>query len=308
VATNVPISPASLRGAVDLSGLVNPRPARTGSSAGGGAGSARTVTDATFSEVLDLSKTVPVVVEFFGQGIEPILGGLVATYAGKIAHVAVDATANPQLVQAFQVQQVPTVAAVIGGRPVQLFVGDYPEAEVRQIFDQLLELAKEQGVVGSVPVGSEDGADGTSAPVEPVEEPLPPHHQEAFDAISAGDYTTAIAEYKTALAQNPRDALATAGLAQVSLLQRLDGKSADDIRSAGSAAGASLEAQLALADLEVSAGHASTAFDLLLDRFATADAADKNTMRVRLLDYFEILGADDPAVGPARRRLAALLY
>ena len=312
MATNPPISPASLRGAVDLSGLVNPRPARGAGAAGagsagggtGGAGGARVVTDATFSDVLDLSKTVPVVVEFFGQGLEPILGPLVASYAGKLAHVVVDATANPQLVQAFQVQQLPTVAAVIGGRPVQLFVGDYPEAEVRQVFDQLLSLAAEQGVVGTDP-GFGGDAD---AAADPVEEPLPSHHQEAYDAISAGDYKTAIAEYKTAIAQNPRDALAVAGLAQVSLLDRLDGASADDIRAAAAAPDAGVDATLALADLEVSVGNAPAAFELLLDAFPSQDAPGKNSIRTRLLDYFEILGADDPTVSAARRRLTGLLY
>jgi putative thioredoxin len=293
VATNVPpISPSTLRGAVDLSGLVNPRPARPAAS--GVAGTA--ATDATFTATLELSKTVPVIVEFYGQGIEPVLGGLIAQYAGALAHVVVDAPANPQLSQAFQVEQVPTVAAVIGGRPVQLYVGDYPEAEVRQVFDQVLVLAKEQGVTGTVPVG---------AAAEPVEEPLPPHHQEAFDAISAGDYATAIKEYKTAIAQNPRDALAIAGLAQVSLLQRLDGTTADEIRAA--AASGSLESQLALADLDVSVGDAASAFGLLLDLFPTLDAAGKTAVRTRLLDYFEILG-DDPLVAPARRRLTGLLF
>jgi putative thioredoxin len=293
VATNVPpISPSTLRGAVDLSSLVNPRPARAAAS--GIAGTA--ATDATFTATLELSKTVPVIVEFYGQGIEPVLGGLIAQYAGTLAHAIVDAAANPQLSQAFQVEQVPTVAAVIGGRPVQLYVGDYPEAEVRQVFDQVLVLAKEQGVTGTVPVG--DAA--------PVDEPLPPHHQEAFDAISSGDYKTAIAEYKTAIAQNPRDALAIAGLAQVSLLQRLDGTTADEVRAA--AASGSLESQLALADLDVSLGEAATAFDLLLTLFPAQDSAGKTVVRTRLLDYFEILGADDPLVGAARRRLTGLLY
>jgi putative thioredoxin len=254
-------------------------------------------TDASFTEALDLSKTVPVVVEFYGQGIEPVLAPLIAQYGGKIAHVIVDAPANPQLVQAFQVQQVPTVAAIIGGRPVQLYVGDYPEAEVRQILDQVLALAVEQGVTGTLPPTGADAA--------PVEEPLPPHHQEAYDAISAGDYTTAIAEYKTAIAQNPRDTLAIAGLAQVSLLQRLEGTDADEIRAAAASGG--LDAQLALADLNVSFGDAGAAFDLLLDLFPSQDAAGKNAVRTRLLDYFEILG-DDPLVAPARRRLTTLLY
>jgi putative thioredoxin len=295
VATNVPpISPASLRGAVDLSSLVNPRPARPSASGASGP----SATDANFTEALELSKTVPVIVEFYGQGIEPVLGALIAQYSGKLAHVVVDAPTNPQLVQAFQVQQVPTVAGIVNGRPIQLYVGDYPEAEVRQILDQVLTLAAEQGVTGTLPGAGED--------VVPGDEPLPPHHQEAFDAISAGDYATAIAEYKTAIAQNPRDSLAIAGLAQVSLLQRLEGKDADEIRAAAASGG--LESQLALADLELSLGDAEAAFDLLLTVFPTEDVAGKTAVRTRLLDYFEILGADDPLVGAARRRLTGLLY
>ena len=106
-----PISPSTLRGAVDLSSLVNPRPARTAAPGGTGL----TATDATFTDTLELSKTVPVIVEFYGQGIEPVLGPLIAQYSGTLAHVVVDAPANPQLAEAFQVKQVPTVAAVIGG-------------------------------------------------------------------------------------------------------------------------------------------------------------------------------------------------
>jgi putative thioredoxin len=157
---------------------VNPRPERPAASSAQG----RSATDATFTATLELSKTVPVIVEFYGQGIQPVLGPLVAQYAGRLALVVVDAPANPQLTQAFQVQQVPTVAAIIGGRPVQLYVGDYPEAEVRQILDQVLALAAEQGVTGTLP------ADGAGAP--PVEAPLPPHHQEAFDAISVRSPST----------------------------------------------------------------------------------------------------------------------
>ncbi|HEY4270166.1 MAG TPA: tetratricopeptide repeat protein [Galbitalea sp.] len=302
--TNVPpISPATLRGAVDLSSLVNPRPSTP--AAASDSPVIRTATDATFTEVLDLSNTVPVIVEFYGQGIAPVLGPLVEQYGGKLVLVTIDAPTNPQLSQAFQVQQVPTVAAVLGGRPVQLYVGDYPEAEVRQVFDQVLELAKQNNVTGTVPV---DATDAPDAPSEPVEEPLPPHHQEAFDAISAGDYATAVKEYKTAIAQNPRDALAVAGLAQVSLLARLEGHTADDIRGAAAAAPSDVDAQLAVADLDVSGGHVDDAFARLLDLFPTLDAAGKNTVRTRILDYFEIIGADDPRVVAARRRLTGLLY
>ncbi len=299
--TNAPLSGANLRGAVDLSSLVRP-PAPAGAPAAGGGGVVRDATDASFTEVLDLSSTVPVVVEFYGQGVESTLASFVEQYGGRIALATVDATANPQLVQAFQVQQVPTVAAVVGGRPIQLFAGMLAEPELRDVFEQLLQLAAQQNVTGSISV------DPSGAPAEPVEEPLPPHHQEAYDAISAGDFATAIKEYETAIAQNPRDLLAVAGLAQVSLLARLDGQSAADVRAAAAASPQDVTAQLAVADLDVSGGHLDDAFGRLLDLFPTLDAAGKNTLRTRLLEYFEIAGAEDPRVIAARRRLTGLLY
>ena len=304
--TNLPPSPASLRGAIDLSSLVNP-PKKAEPAAGGGATSKVVVaaTDATFSSVLELSNSVPVIVEFHGAGLEPSLGALVASFGGKLVLATIDGTTNPQLAQAFQVTEVPAVAAVIGGRPLQLFVGMPAEEELRGVLTQVLELAAQQGVTGSVPAPSSAPDD---AAAEPVEEPLPPHHQEAYDAIAAGDYATAIAEYKLAITQNPRDSLAVAGLAQVSLLSRLDGTTADAIRSAAADAPADVDAQLAVADLDISGGHADDAFLRLLDLFPSLDADGKNAVRTRLLEHFEVVGADDPRVIAARRRLTALLY
>ncbi|MBH0008960.1 tetratricopeptide repeat protein [Salinibacterium sp. SWN1162] len=317
--TNAPLNAASLRGAVDLSSLVRqhntPAPAAgapTGDVPANAAaesrapnGYATSANDASFAQVLELSNTVPVIVEFFGQGIEASLEPTIAQYKGRFALVTVDATANPQLVQAFQVQEVPTVAAVIGGRPVQLFSGIMPESDLKEVFEQVLQLAAENKVTGTLPAADET-AEGEA--VEPVEEPLPPLHQEAFDAISAGDFATAIEAYTTAITQNPRDQQAIAGLAQVSLLARLEGHTADSVRSAAAQAPADVEAQLAVADLDVSGGHLGDAFDRLLELFPSADADGKGAIRTRLLDYFEIAGAEDPRVADARRRLTLLLY
>lgn len=305
--TNLPPG-SNLRGAVDLSSLVNP-PKRPATPAAGGASSVVVAaSDATFTSILDLSSSVPVVVEFHGNGVEPSLGALVGQYGGKLVLATVDGTTNPQLAQAFQVTEVPTVAAVISGRPVQLFVGMPPEEDVRNVLDQVLQLAAQQGVTGSVPAPDPAAGPADAAPAEPVEEPLPPHHQEAFDAIAAGDYAGAIAEYQTAIAQDPRDHLAVAGLAQVSLLSRLDGVSLDEVRSAAAAAPSDVDAQLAVADLDVSGGHVDDAFDRLLTLFPSLDAPGKTAVRTRLLDYFEIVGADDARVIASRRRLTGLLY
>ena len=302
--SNAPLNGANLRGAVDLSSLVRPPAPPAGGAPASAGGVVQQVTDATFTAVLDLSSSVPVIVEFFGAGIQPTLGPVVRQYGGRLALATVDGTSNPQLVQAFQVQEVPTVAAVIGGRPLQLFSGMMPEAELRTVLDQVLALAAQNGVTGTIPTDGDDEAD----PAEPVEEPLPPLHQEAYDAITSGDFAAAIKAYETAIAQNPRDQLAVAGLAQVSLLARLEPVTADAVRSAAAANPTDVDAQLAVADLDVSGGHLDDAFARLLDLFPILDAAGKNAVRTRLLEFFEIAGADDPRVIVARRRLTGLLY
>lgn len=325
--TTVPPSGVNLRGAVDLSSLVN-RPAPGAADATGAAGGAGvpagTVipvpslvlegTDTNFGELLELSKIVPVIVDLWAEWCEPcktltpVLEKLIAEFGGRLVLATVDVDSNPQLSQAFAAQSIPTVAAVIGGQPVQLFSGAVPEAQVREVFERVLELAASNGVTGTASAADADGAAPDAAPAEPVEVPLPPRHQAAYDAIERGDYTAAIAEYKAALASDPRDTMAVAGLAQVSLLDRLTGKTIPVIRSEAAAAPNDIGAQLLVADLDLSGGHIDDAFDRLLTLFPSQDAAGKNVIRQRLLELFEVVGLDDPRVPPARARLAALLY
>lgn len=335
--SNIPPTPSGLRGAVDLSSLVDraqrppqssgaPAPAGAaggvapGTEAGAVNGADLTVpslvidvTDATFQDVLQLSTVVPVIVDIWAEWcgpckqLSPILEQLTAEYDGRVVLAKVDADTNPQLVQAFQAQSIPTVAAVIGGRPLGLFVGALPEAQVRDVYEQVLQAAEQNGVTGRVTV------DGAAAPTdaeqgEPEPEPLPPHHQAAYDAIERGDYATAIEEYKTAILQDPHDQMAVAGLAQVSLLDRLNGRTADEIRAAAAAGPQDVQAQLAVADLDISGGHVDDAFGRLLDLVPTVFGDDREALRVRLVEYFELIGSEDPRVVAARRRLANALY
>ncbi|MCS5505885.1 tetratricopeptide repeat protein [Curtobacterium flaccumfaciens] len=335
--SNIPPTPSGLRGAVDLSSLVDraqrpaqpsgaPAPAGSpggavpGTEAGTVNGADLTVpslvidvTDATFQDVLQLSTVVPVIVDIWAEWcgpckqLSPILEQLTAEYDGRVVLAKVDADTNPQLVQAFQAQSIPTVAAVIGGRPLGLFVGALPEAQVRDVYEQVLQAAEQNGVTGRVTV------DGAAAPTdaeqgEPEPEPLPPHHQAAYDAIERGDYATAVEEYKTAILQDPHDQMAVAGLAQVSLLDRLNGRTADEIRAAAAAGPQDVQAQLAVADLDISGGHVDDAFGRLLDLVPTVFGEDREALRVRLVEYFELIGSEDPRVVAARRRLASALY
>ncbi|MCY7287500.1 MAG: tetratricopeptide repeat protein [Cryobacterium sp.] len=323
----VPPSGMNLRGAVDLSSLVN-RPSAPAAGAPAVAGTAGAPaagpvavpslvlegTDANFGEILELSMSVPVIVDLWAEWCEPckqltpILEKLALEYAGQFVLAKVDVDSNPQLTQAFQAQSIPTVAAVIGGQPVQLFSGALPEGQVREVLHRVFELAAEHGVTATAvaPEATVDEAAGeTQVPVEPE---LTPLHQEAYDAIERGDYDAAIVLYRTALARDPRDQMAVAGLAQVSLLARLHGKTMAEIRSAAAATPDELQAQLAVADLDLSGGHIEDSFDRLLALFPAQEPAGRNLIRERILEMFEVIGQDDPRVPPTRSRLTALLY
>lgn len=305
-----PTPTGGLRGAVDLSALVQRQQAQPSDDAPAtGDAIAFATDDAAFGTTLELSRTVPVVVALWASWSEQsselvaTLERLVRARDGKLVLAAADADRSPQLVQAFQAQAIPTVVALVAGQPVPLFAGVQPDDVIDQVFDQLLELAAQHGVTGRItPEGDGD------TPAEPAEEPLPPLHQEAYDAIERGDYEAAASAYRTAIAQDPRDALAVAGLAQANLLARLQGKTLDEIRNAAASAPDDVDAQLDVADLDLSGGHVDDAFDRLLTLFPKLDADGKRRVRERLVELFEVVGTEDPRVTAARRRLTNLLY
>ncbi|MET0780131.1 MAG: tetratricopeptide repeat protein [Microbacterium sp.] len=308
-----PMPGAALRGAVDLSALRNrPAPAPAAGVAPVSAQSlVMDVTDETFPQVLELSRTVPVVIDLWAEWcgpckqLSPILERVVTELGGRLVLAKVDVDANPQLSQAFRAQSIPMVVALVAGQPVPLFTGAVPEQQVREVFAQLLQLAAQNGVTGSL-----DVIDDASTPedAEPVEPELPPLHAEAFDAIEAGDYPRAIAAYERALAENPRDEDARAGLGQVRLLDRVQGLDLQDARAAAAAAPSDIDAQFAVADLDLAGGHVDDAFGRLLDLFAALPSDERSAVRERLLELFALVGDADPRVLRARGRLASLLF
>lgn len=313
-----PSTNLNLRGAVDLSGLAKPAAPRGGGSPNGAGGGSVPgpfvvdVTEATFADAVRLSTRVPVVIDLWAEWcqpckqLSPVLEKLAREYGGRFQLAKVDVDANPQIAAAFQVQSIPSIVALVGGQPVPLFQGAYPEAQVRQVLDELLRVAAENGVTG-VLTGDGDGAaqdDGQ----EP-EPPLPPLHAEALAAIERGDLDAAAAAYRKALKENPGDDEAAAALAQVELLARTQDADAAGVLAAADAAGPTdVDAQLAAADVEMAAGRASAAFDRLIAAVRATAGEDRERLRVRLLELFAVAGTTSPEVNAARRQLASALY
>lgn len=304
-----------MRGAVDLAALAAAAKRREQGpppGSAGGAGGAAVVVDvdeAGFqSIVIEQSMTVPVVIDLWAEWcapckqLSPVLERLAVEYGGRFLLAKVDIDANPRLGQVFQAQSIPMVVAVVKGQPVPLFQGAVPEQQVRAFLDELLKVAAANGVSGVL-------AAGAAPEAEPdVEPPLPPLHVEAFDAIERDDLPAAATAYRKALAQNPADDLAKAGLAQVELLLRTQGVDPVAARAAAAQAPGDPAAQVLVADLDLLGGHVDDAFARLVETVRITAGDDRNTVRAHLVELFTVVGPDDERVGKARRALTAALF
>ena len=301
--TSHPISAAALRGAVDLSTLSQPAPA---TDATAGDGLVIQGTDGGFQAIVTGSQSVPAVVVLWSQrspasaDFVGAVTSVAASYEGRFQVVSIDIDANPGLLQAFQVQSVPVTLGLVAGQPVPLFAGAQSAEQVRVYVDELLKLAAEHGVTGRVAV---------AAAVEAEAEPeLPPLHQEAFDAIERDDLDAAADAYAKALVQNPADGEATAGLAQVKLMQRTGGVEAAVARAAAAEAPNDIAAQMLVADLDVLGGHVEDAFVRLIDTVRATEGDERETVREHLVELFAVVGAHDERVQKARRSLMSALF
>lgn len=310
-----PITPASLRGAIDLSGLAKKptRPAAAagapGPAAGGSDPLVREVDDVTFGDAVEQSMDVPVIFALY-SGARPAsrdhidtLAMIVREYAGRLVLANADIDVAMQIRQALQVQQVPMVLALVKGQPLPLYSGEQPPDAVRDVFDKVLEAAAANGVTGRVPVGD------APAPIEQVEEPeISPLHEAAYAAIESGDFAAAVAAYEQAIVADPHDEDAVLGLGQVRLLQRTDGVDLQQARADAAAAPTDVAKQTVVSDFDLLGGHVEDAFVRLVDLVRVTSGDERDAAREHLLSLFDVVGATDPRVKKARTALMSALY
>ncbi|MHA7281810.1 co-chaperone YbbN [Arthrobacter sp. TMS2-4] len=309
----IPPSSMNLRGAVDLSALkaradAASRPAAARQAAAAPSPYVVEVTEQTFPQLVQLSSQVPVIVNlratYSDQStqVTAVLEAAAVEFDGRILLANVDLQAQPQIGQAFQAQGAPTVVAVVKGQPVPLFEGALPDQQILAYLDELMKVAEANGVTGTLNDGSQPG------PADAEEPPLPPLHQEAFDAIERGDYGAAAAAYRRALAEQPADADAKVGLAQVELMERVQDLDAGEARRRGADEPDVVEAQLAVADLDLTGGHVEDAFSRIVAFIGRTAGEDRDVARKRLLELFDVVGGTDPRVTKARGALARALF
>jgi len=190
------------------------------------------VTTATFErEVLEASKTLPVVVDFWApwcgpcRSLTPILEKVARDYAGRVKLVMVNSDENPEISSALHIRSIPNVIAFKGGQAAAQFLGAVPEGEVRAFFDKLLPSPSEIALARAeahFAAGSMDEAEKELAQVEPD-----PDWDARVEALKqgiayarAGKTGPGEEELKAKIAANPADFDARASLATLYAAQR----------------------------------------------------------------------------------------
>ncbi|MDP3424137.1 MAG: thioredoxin [Burkholderiaceae bacterium] len=144
------------------------------------------VTVANFeAEVVEASMTTPVLVDFWApwcgpcKSLGPVLEKVEAAYNGRFKLVKINSDDEQELAGAFGIRSIPTCVLMVGGKPVDGFMGALPEGQVKAFLDKHLPAENE-----------------LEAQAE---------EEEALQALDDGDVETALAKLQQAVDTDPEN-------------------------------------------------------------------------------------------------------
>jgi putative thioredoxin len=244
------------------------------------------VSTASFQqEVLEASKTVPVVVDFWApwcgpcRALTPVIEKVVAEFKGRIKLVKINSDDNPELSQAMQIRSIPNVIAFKDGRPAAQFVGAQPEAQVREFMKKLLPSQTEEALRNAEALFAAGNIDDAERQLDVIKSD--PSIAARIEAVRqgiafarAGDQGPAEGELRTKLNANPADH----------------------------------ETRLALAGFYASQKRYKEAMEELLEIMRRAKEWREGEARKQLLALFGLAASQPALVAEYRRKLASTMF
>lgn len=264
----------------------------------------------TFEEaVLERSHDVPVVVDFWAawcgpcRTLGPTLEAAVAAREGQVVLAKVDVDSNQQLAQQFRVQGIPAVKAFRDGKVVDEFTGAINAGQVEAFLDGIVPTAADRLVAEARRLATSEPPAARTAYEKALAED--PSHRGA--ALGLAELLLEEDPDRATQLVTPHrpDPRAETVLQQISLAE-----GAGDLQARSDAAEANQDddgAMLPYGRALAAAGHHDEAIEVLLHGIGL-HGEHKDELRGVLVNLLAVLGDEDPRVGDARRRLAALLF
>ena len=281
--------------------------------------------DTFMDDVIEASKTSPIVVDFWApwcgpcKTLGPALEAEVKATNGKIKMVKVDIDQNQNLASQMRIQSIPAVFAFVDGQPIDGFMGAKAPSELKSFIEKLLENVKD------------DGSDLSEAIAV------------ADEMLEAGEYDDAAETFEAILGEDPERSPAFVGLfkakmgakkideaqkmleeiptalvnkpeilalqAQIDLTNQTQGLGEiNDLREALKNDLDNHQIRFDLALALFTAGETNDAIQELLTIFRKDQEWNDDAARQQLFKFFDILGGDDPITLSGRRQLASMLF
>ncbi|MGI1662349.1 thioredoxin [Palleronia sp. KMU-117] len=280
--------------------------------------------DATFmSDVVEASKTVPVIVDFWApwcgpcKSLTPALEGAVTAARGKVRLVKINVDENQQIAAQLRVQSIPTVYAFWQGQPVDGFQGALPGSEVKTFIDRVAALAGDGGLAEALEAAEAMLAEGAFADAAQTFAAIlaeEPESAAAFGGlvrthIAAGQLDEAealLGAVPPALTSAPE---VEAARAQLELARQAQNAGPiADLTAAVDADPNNHEARFELARALYARGDVQGAVDHLLELFRRNREWDDGAAKKQLFTIFEALKPQDPIALAARRKLSSMIF